>query len=142
MRVLVDTCVLSELNKPVPDLAARQAVEARKEEELFVSVMSIGEIRRGIALLAQGRKRETLRLWAAEIEGFYADRILSVDLDAARLWAELSVKARNAGRQIGTIDGLIAATALRHGLAVMTRNVRDFEAAGVVIVNPWNESSS
>lgn len=137
MRVLLDTCVLSELRNSKVHPRVRQAVDACNEEDLFVSVISIGEILKGISLLRESSKRRALETWLKTLERDYGDRLLSVDLETSRLWGELTAAAQKAGRVVHATDGLIAATALRHGLHVMTRNTADFEPAGVLLLNPW-----
>ena len=137
MPFLVDTCVISELYKKAPDAHVRRAVDSQKAEDLYVSVMSLAEIRRGILLLSVGQRRRELEQWTEVTENGYRDRILSVDLQIAKTWAERAASAHLRGRQIGLADGLIAATAIRYGLTVMTRNVRDFEPTGVALMNPW-----
>ena len=137
MRVLLDTCVLSELRHPKGHRAVRQAVEALNEEDLFVSVISIGEISKGISLLREGPKKRALAVWLKTLERDYGDRLLALDLETCRLWGELIATAQKAGRVVHATDGLIAATALRHGLRVMTRNTADFEPTGVLLLNPW-----
>jgi predicted nucleic acid-binding protein len=107
------------------------------EEELFVSVITIGEILKGISLLRGSPKRRALESWLQTLERDYGDRFLSIDLETSRLWGELTASAQKAGRVVHATDGLIAATALRHGLRVMTRNTADFEPAGVLLLNPW-----
>jgi predicted nucleic acid-binding protein len=115
----------------------RRAVEALDSENLFVSVLSIGEIAKGIALLRDGQRKRALRAWLQDLERFYADRLLAVDLETGRIWGELSAAAQQSGRTVPATDGLIAATARRHGLHLMTRNTDDFEPTGVMLVNPW-----
>ena len=137
MRVLLDTCVLSELRNSKVHPRVRQAVDACNEEDLFVSVISIGEILKGISLLRESSKRRALETWLKILEHDYVDRLLSIDLETSRLWGELTAAAQKAGRVVHATDGLIAATALRHGLHVMTRNTADFEPAGVLLLNPW-----
>ncbi len=137
MRILLDTCVLSELRRPNPHPAVLHAVQAIGAEELFVSVISMGEISKGIALLKDGPKKHALVNWLRVLERSHADRILSVDLETSRIWGELTAVAQKAGRTLGAADGLIAATAVRHGLRVMTRNTADFEPAGILLFNPW-----
>jgi hypothetical protein len=112
-------------------------VDACNDEDLFVSVISIGEILKGISLLRESSKRRALETWLKTLERDYGDRLLSIDLETSRLWGELTAAAQKAGRVVHTTDGLIAATALRHGLHVMTRNTADFEPTGVLLVNPW-----
>jgi predicted nucleic acid-binding protein len=137
MRVLLDTCVLSELRHPKGHPGVRHAVDALHEEELFVSVISIGEILKGISLLRESAKRRALEAWLKTLERDYSDRLLAIDLETCRLWGEITARAQKAGRVVHATDGLIAASALRHGLRVMTRNTSDFEPTGVLLLNPW-----
>ncbi|HCC59020.1 MAG TPA: VapC toxin family PIN domain ribonuclease [Solibacterales bacterium] len=137
MRVLLDTCVLSELNRPACDAGVRHAVEALQPENMFVSVLSVGEIAKGIELLEASRRRSSLQSWLRRLEQEYADRLLPVDLETSHIWGEITASAQKAGRMIPASDGLIAATARRHGLHVMTRNTADFEPTGALLLNPW-----
>lgn len=137
MRVLLDTCVLSELRHSKGNPGVRRAVGALDDEDLFISVISIGEISKGIALLRESRRKRALGTWLQTLERDYADRLLPIDLETSRLWGELTAAAQKAGRVVHATDGLIAATALRHGLRVMTRNTADFEPTGVLLLNPW-----
>lgn len=141
MRVLLDTCVLSELRHPRCNSGVRLAVAALDTNDLFVSVLSVGEIAKGIALLTKSRKKSALQSWLQTLELHYADRLLPVDLETGRIWGEITAAAQRAGRSMPAGDGLIAATARRHGLHVMTRNTRDFEASGVLLVNPWEATA-
>jgi toxin FitB len=137
MRVLLDTCVLSELRQPRGNPAVKAAVDLIPDDALYLSVLTLGEIARGIAMLPAGRKKRSLEAWLTGLEGPFADRILPVDHETARLWGELSARVRRAGLVLSTVDGLLAATALRHGLHFMTRSVPHFAATGVLIVDPW-----
>ena len=139
MRVLLDTCVLSEMVHPQGAPRVRAAVEGLAEADIFVSVVSLGEIERGIGLLDPGARQRGLAEWLEGLHQDYEERILGIDGEMARLWGRLTARASKAGRQVGIADGLIAATALRHGLSVMTRNVSDFEPTGALIVNPWDD---
>ena len=137
MRVLLDTCVLSELRRPKGHPAVCQTVDSLDAENLFVSVISIGEISKGVALLSESQKKRALENWLRTLERYYADRLLPIDLETSRIWGEITAAAQKAGRVVDATDGLIAATALRHGLRVMTRNTADFEPTGVLLLNPW-----
>jgi toxin FitB len=137
VRVLLDTCVLSELRRPSGHAGVRRTVESLDDESLFLSVISIGEIFKGIGLLAEDRKKRRLMMWLQTLEHEYAERLLAIDLETSRVWGELTAAAHKKGRTVPAADGLIAATALRHGLHVMTRNTIDFEPTGVVVLNPW-----
>jgi hypothetical protein len=94
----------------------------------------------GLPRLAAGRKRTFLGTWLARVEDQYADRILAVDVETARIWGEMTARAQMKGVIIPATDGLLAATALRHGLHVITRNTRHFEASGALVVDPWRNS--
>lgn len=137
MKTLLDTCALAELRKPSPNAAVVAAVQAIPDAQLYVSVLSLVEIAKGVGLLAAGKKRDALATWLAALESRFSNRIISLDIETARLWGELTARARKKGIVIPATDGLLAATALRHGLHVMTRNESDFKASGVRIVNPW-----
>ncbi len=137
MKVLLDTCVLSELRRPNGHPRVRQAVGVLDDENIFLSVISVGEIFKGIALLRESPKKRALETWLQTLERSYADRVLPIDLETSRTWGELTAAAQKAGRALHAADGLIAATALRHGLRVMTRNTADFERTGVLLLNPW-----
>jgi predicted nucleic acid-binding protein len=115
----------------------RRAVESLDSEGLFLSVISVGEIAKGIALLREAKKKEELRGWMHSLEHDYSDRILGVDLETSHIWGKLSAEAQKSGKIVPASDGLIAATARRHGLHVMTRNTEHFEVTGVFLINPW-----
>ena len=139
MSVLLDTCVVSELYRANPDQHVRDAVTRREPEELFLSVITFGELRKGAALLPTGQKRSGLEAWLEDLQHEFADRVLPVDLETSRIWGEITARARLRGEQIPVADGLIAATAIRHGFRIMTRNTRHFEASGARVVNPWRD---
>jgi toxin FitB len=135
---LLDTVVLSEFRRAKPSRKVVQWIKAQKAESLFVSVVSIGEIERGIE-----RARKSDAEFAAELESWletllsvYADRVLPVSAGAARLWGRLSAKLGNDGA-----DLLIAATALSHGATVVTRNVKHFAPTGVRVFNPFGDAN-
>jgi predicted nucleic acid-binding protein len=138
--VLLDTCVLSELRLPKPDAGVARAIRDLDSEALFVSAISIGEIVKGVALLQDGQKKRLLQAWLQTLERHYGDRLLPIDLEICRMWGELTAAAQKAGRTIPASDGLIAATARRHGLYIMTRNTVDFEPSGVPLLNPWSDA--
>lgn len=137
MRVLLDTCVLSELRRPKVHPGVRSAVDLLDSDSLFLSVVSVGEIAKGIALLTEGKRKRDLGRWLQSLERYYSDRILGMDLETSHIWGELTATAQRAGKIVPASDGLIAATARRHGLHVMTRNTEHFEPTGALLVNPW-----
>ncbi|MGC2419867.1 MAG: PIN domain-containing protein [Candidatus Acidiferrales bacterium] len=95
MRVLLDTCVLSELRLPKGDPRVRHAVDVLGSDDLFISVLTVGEIAKGIALLKEGKNKRNLQAWLQTLERDYADRILSVDLEISHIWGELTAAARH-----------------------------------------------
>lgn len=137
MKLLLDTCTIAELRKPKPDAAVVAAVNAVPDEKLFLSVVSVGEIAKGIALLPAGKKRNELSAWLVALEHEFAERIIPIDVEIARTWGEMTAHAQKKGLVVAPTDGLIAATAMRHKLRVMTRNEKDFQPTGVRVVNPW-----
>lgn len=137
MKVLLDTCVLSDLRRSDGNPRVRMSVENYPDSDLFISVLSLGEIIKGIGLLAPGEKKEGLQRWIQGIEQNYADRMLPIDGETSRIWGEITARARAQGITVPAVDGLIAATALRYGLHLMTRNTADFAATGVLLTNPW-----
>lgn len=137
MRALLDTCTLAEVRKPDGNESVKSAVRELPDEDLFLSVLSVGEIVKGIALLASGKKKTALSTWLATLEQQFAERILGLDVETGRIWGELTARAQKKGVIIPASDGLLAATALRHGLHVMTRNTKHFEASGALILDPW-----
>ena len=137
MKVILDTCVLSELNRAQCPESVRRQVEAIAEEEIFISAVTIGEITKGIALLDIGERQNRLQSWLSGLESHYAEHILGFNAGVARIWGELTARAQQAGRIVPAADGIIAATAIYHGCHVMTRNVSDFEPTGVLVINPW-----
>jgi len=137
VRVLLDTCVLSELRRAQCHPGVKAAIDALGSENLFVSVVSTGEIAKGIALLRESRKKRTLQAWLQVLERDYADRLLPIDIETSHIWGELTASAQREGRIIPASDGLVAATARRHGLHLMTRNIAHFEPTGVLLLDPW-----
>jgi hypothetical protein len=131
---LIDTDVLSALAKRRPNAAVAAWVALRRSSELFVSVVSIGEIERGIALQRRNNPdfAAALATWLDQILGVYGDRILPLDMASARRWGQLSAALGNDGA-----DLQIAATAIEHGLTVVTHNVSDFAPTGVAVLDPF-----
>lgn len=136
---LIDTMVLSELRKKQRNSRVLEWLERQRSADLFVSVISIGEIERGISLQRAKNPRlaENIAAWLDWILSIYSDRLLPFDLRAARRWGELSAAVGNQ-----SVDLMIAATALERGLTVVTLNVSDFAPTGVAIVNPFDPLGS
>ena len=137
MKFLLDTCFLSELVKPVPEPSVLKWMEQRDDQTLFVSAMTFAELQRGVARLAESRRRAELTSWLAQLEVNFSDRVLPFTVATSRYWATMCAQTEAAGRSMTAFDSIIAASALEHGLALVTRNVRDFSQAPVVLVNPW-----
>ncbi len=135
MSYLLDTNVVSETIRRAPHKTALAWLEQLPAESLFVSVLTLGEIRKGIEALADRKRREKLRLWLDhELPRWFEGRVLPVDLAVADRWGRLLAEV---GRSVPTIDSLLAATALHHDLALVTRNARDFDYPGLEVINPF-----
>ncbi|MBB5278752.1 hypothetical protein HNR26_004866 [Rhizobium rosettiformans] len=138
MRLLLDTNVLSEVTKPSPDEGVLRWIHGLDEDRTFISIVSIAEIRRGVALMDSGRKRDALGEWLAhDLPQRFENRIIPVEGPVALAWGDLMALAKRSGRGLTSMDGLIAATAVAHQLTLATRNTKDFEGFGVDIINPW-----
>ena len=140
MKSLLDTCTVAEIRNPDGNPSVKAAVAEIPDSDLHLSVITIGEIAKGIALLVNGKKKKALATWLVGLEVQFADRIVPVDTETARIWGEMTARAQKNGFVIPAADGLLAATALRHGLHVMTRNTKHFEASGALIIDPWQDS--
>ena len=135
MSYLVDTNVISELVRPKPAKAVLAWFENIPSEALHISVLTLGEIRRGVEQMPNGARREKLRLWLEhELLDWFGTRILLVDIPVADRWGRLVAQI---GRPVPSIDSLLAATALHYELRLVTRNQKDFGYPGLEVVNPW-----
>ncbi len=135
---LVDTNVPSELTRERPDVHVVAWNRAQPDSSLFISVISIGEMRRGAGILPIGRKRTHVEQWIdRDILRFFSGRILPVSLAVADRWGRISSERQQTGRPLAIADGLIAATATEHNLTLVTRNVKDFIGLNLPIINPW-----
>lgn len=138
MRLVLDTNVLSEVTRPAPDPRVMHWLDRLDEDRSFISVVSIAEIRRGVALMDEGRKREALAEWLAEdLPQRFERRVLPVDEPVALAWGDLMGMAKRRGRGLSSMDGLIAATAIAQELTLATRNMKDFEGFGIDLFDPW-----
>jgi predicted nucleic acid-binding protein len=135
---LLDTNVISELIKSDPDGNVIRWIDEAEETILFLSVLTLGEIRNGIERLNPGKRRGRLESWlTVDLRLRFQDRILAIDEAIAERWGALSATAAKKGRPVPVIDGLLAATALHHDLMFVTRNGADVSVTGVPTVNPW-----
>lgn len=134
MRLLLDTCILAELRHPQGSDAIKSTVSYYDDDALFLSVLTVGEIAKGINLLPESKKKLELANWLRSLEQQFYDRILPIDRETAIMWGELTARAQNDGITIPACDGLIAATALRYGLHVVTKNIKHFKGTGALIL--------
>jgi len=136
---LLDTVIISELRKKRPDSGVMRWISGQQDSQLFLSVVTLGEIERGIEKQrgVAPEFAEELATWIENLTSFYADRILPITPIIARHWGRLSARLGNEGA-----DLLIAATGLVHGLTVVTRNTGHFEPTGVSLINPFNKSKT
>ena len=138
---LLDTNIISELVKPKPEANVTEWVENTDESLLYLSVLTLGEIRRGIAALPQSRRRATLEAWLdKDLRARFEGRILVIDQEVADRWGLLTAAARNSGIVLPVIDGLLAATALEHNLTLVTRDTGQIPSMGVAVFNPWEQN--
>ena len=137
MSYLIDTNALSELKKRQPHPAVEQWFAARPAGSLYLSVLTLGELRKGIEAMPAGGRRSRFLDWLQkDIPTYFARRVLPVDRRIADRWGHLCATA---GRPLPAIDSLLAATALEQGLALVTRNLGDFDLPGLSVINPWEE---
>ncbi len=141
MSFLLDTNVVSEWVKPEPAPTVIDWLSDVDEDDVFLSVVTLAELRRGVDPLPAGRRRQQLDRWLREdLADRFHGRILAIDVLVGDAWGRLMARASRAGRTVGSVDGFIAATAEAHGLTLVTRNVRDFERLGVELLNPWERA--
>ena len=139
MKYLIDTCVLSELVRPKPDHHVVAWMESCDEEAIFLSVLTLGEIQKGIEKLAPGKRRNELQAWLdRDLRLRFAGRVVEIDAEVALVWGRVQASMERAGTPLPTIDGLLCATALAHNLTIATRNTSDFLPGGANVFNPWS----
>jgi len=138
MNYLLDTCVLSEFTRRQPEPAVLHWVEAIPEEKLFISVITLGEVQRGIERLPDSQPKTSLLVWMNNrlVERF-SGRILPLDAQTMLMWGSLTARLEAARQPMPVMESLILATALQNNLIIATRNTKDFLPAGVQVINPW-----
>jgi len=138
MNNLMDTCVLSEFTRRVPDAKIIEWVKSINEDMLFLSTITIGEIKNGVESLPDSHRKNDLLVWLNEgVIGRFGPRILPLDTQTMLVWGGLRARTNQLGTKMALFDSLIAATALQNNLMVATRNTPDFIASGVQLINPW-----
>jgi toxin FitB len=140
--IVLDTNVLCEAMKPAPNPAVRSWLNEQVAETLYLSSVTLAELLFGIGTLPDGRRKAALSETLGGVLDLFGDRILPFDVGAARHYADLAVRARADGKGFPTPDGYIAAIAASKGFMIATRDVSLFEAAGLIVINPWNHRSS
>lgn len=137
MSYLIDTNVLSELRRKQPHAGVVDWMQARPRQSLYLSVLTLGEIRKGIEQIDETLKKQVLIDWLeVDVPRYFVGRLLGVDAHVADRWGRVMASA---GRPLPAIDALLAATALQHDLSLVTRNTKDFSDLGVRLINPWGE---
>jgi tRNA(fMet)-specific endonuclease VapC len=140
MRFLLDTCVISELVAKQPDPGVVRWVDSIDEERLYLSAVTIGEIKKGIERLSNSRRKSALSEWLEDdLLIRFEDKILPIDTPVMLVWGELAADLEKQGKKMPAIDSMIAAIALHGRLSLVTRNEDDFANSGVAIINPWEQ---
>ncbi|MFZ1986735.1 MAG: type II toxin-antitoxin system VapC family toxin [Desulfatitalea sp.] len=135
---MLDTCVISELVKPQPNVELVDWCGRQNEESLFLSSITIGEIQKGISKLPPSERKKTLQNWLdTDLLDRFGDRIIGIDTKVARMWGEIQAATEKTGLKMPVIDSLIASSGLVYDLTIVTRNVQDMQASGVRLLNPW-----
>jgi predicted nucleic acid-binding protein len=138
MNYLLDTCILSEFTHRQPDKKVIQWLDSIEEEQLYISVITVGEIQRGIELLTESHRKTELLVWMNNgLIKRFENRIISLDLPTMLQWGSLTARMESNGQPISLMDSLIIASALQHNFIIATRNISDFLPCGVQLINPW-----
>ncbi len=136
---LLDTNCVSELVCPRPEPRVIEWVDAADEATLYLSVLTLGEIRKGVASLPPSKRRTRLEAWLeVDLQARFSGRIVPIDAAISDRWGSISAEAKGKGKVLPVIDGLLAATALHHNLTVVSRNASDFKQSLVRVLNPWD----
>ncbi len=137
MNILLDTCAISELRKPEPSSPFLEWFNACDERLLYLSSITLGELRFGIDLLKDGKHKNDLLTWYARLCLNYQGHIVFPSLEICERWGALRAERKRIGQPLAMADGLIAATALHESMALVTRNTKDFQKLGLELINPW-----
>lgn len=138
MKFLLDTCVISEIIRPIPSSKVIKWIKEEDENNLFISVLTVGELHKGIEKLSDSKRKQELHNWVEkDLKERFWNRIIHIDLQIAIQWGIIQGVAEKAGKPMPAIDALIAATGIAHHLTVVTRNTQDMRESSVVLFNPW-----
>ena len=139
MKYILDTCFISEFQKPHPAAAVRDWLAKQHEGDLYLSVLTLGEIQKGVSQLSDGRKKTTLQSWLdRDLRERFEDRIVQISDDVAVTWGRIAGELQRRGTPIPVVDALIAATAMTIDATVVTRDDTNISRAGARTFNPWN----
>lgn len=138
MKFLLDTCVISEIARQEPSRKVAKWIKKEDERNFFISVLTIGELHRGIEKLAESERKEKLHNWVEDdLKERFSGRIIDIDIRVAMTWGKIQAMAERVGRPMPGVDSLIAATGITHHLTVATRNTSDMKESGVALLDPW-----
>ena len=135
--IILDTNVLSELARPRPSDAVVAWLDEQDADEIRLTAICVAELRAGVALLPSGRRRRIAAVMESLVNETFSGRVLAFDVASTSLYADVVARRRRAGRPIGSFDAQLAAISRQHAAVLATRNTRDFEGAGVELINPW-----
>jgi tRNA(fMet)-specific endonuclease VapC len=139
MKYLLDTCVISELVSKQPNSRVVEFVDSLDPDHVYLSMITIGEITKGIEKFPKSKRKQELHIWLKEdLLARFSGKIIPIENEVITEWGRLTARLELAGTPIPAIDSLIAATALTYSLALITRNVSDFDGSSVEIINPWD----
>lgn len=138
MNYLLDTCVLSEFTRRQPERRVIDWLNSIDEDKLFISVITLGEIQRGIERMPDSHRKTELLVWMNNgLLARFSDRMIPINAATMLLWGSIVARLESTGQPVGVMDSLILASALQHNLIIATRNVADFLPGGVQVINPW-----
>ncbi|MBN2382333.1 type II toxin-antitoxin system VapC family toxin [bacterium] len=140
MNYLLDTCIISDLIKPKPNKKLVQWLRTINENNQYLSVMTVGEIQKGISRLENNKKKDELQSWLNnELMERFSGQIVPINVEVAHRWGEILAQSEIRGKKLPIIDSLIAATGIVYDMIVVTRNIDDMEQSGVIVLNPWSD---
>ena len=138
MKYLLDTCVISELIKSSPNVSVIGWMNTQNEENIFLSVLTIAEIQKGISKLPESKRKKNLQNWLDnDLHQRFHNKIIDINIEIARYWGKIQAEAEQKGKKMSVIDSLIASTGIIFDCVIVTRNVSDIETSGCTIFNPW-----
>jgi predicted nucleic acid-binding protein len=138
MKYLLDTCVISEITRPKPSRKVTRWIKSEDESNFFISVLTIGELHKGIEKLDELKRKEELHNWVEnDLKERFWTRIIDIDLPTAMIWGKIQGMTERIGNPMPAIDSLIAAIGITHHLTVVTRNTSNMKESGVALLNPW-----